>query len=480
MTSIFSVTGLIFLATIIATFAMTFLARSHAKGLADDSLHSQKLNKWLIGLSAGATANSGFIVTAAVGLGYLYGAQWILLPIAWFIGDLVFWKFFPSKINESGREIGAKTITDIVVAGFGGRSAKVLTLMVGILILAGLTSYTSAQWLAGQKFVQGAFGLSPHLSLSMFALVIIAYTTIGGFRGSIYADSLQAIIRVIGTFLALAAVGYVAFNNPTDFEANIGAAGEGFLNIFSMGSIFTILAFIVGYAAASLGFGLGQPQLITRYMGGASPKETQSAQWIYIAFVQFTWIAMTTFGVLLRGVMPGLEDPEMGLSIFITSNFGALIAGLILADIFATIAATSNSLLVAMSQSLKSDILSVLKKETSTAPFWALTFSLGIFSMLISLNIKGTVLTFALASISYLGAALAPSVMIRLLKIKASPASLLATICIGILTAFIWRKLGYSAIINESAPGIVLGLVSNFVVVKFTPQSKSNSWLILK
>jgi len=381
MTSIFSITGYIFIATIVATFAITLLARSHAKKLADNALHAQKLNKWLVGLSAGATANSGFIVTAAVGLGYLYGAQWILLPVAWFIGDLIFWKFFPSKINEIGRKINASTITDIVVAGFEGRPAKFLTAILGILILVALTSYTSAQWLAGQKFVQGAFGLTPHFSLMMFALVIIAYTMIGGFRGSIYADSLQAIIRVIGTFLALFAVIYVAYNNPTDFDINIAAAGDGFLNIFSMGSIFTIVAFVIGYAAASLGFGLGQPQLITRYMGGASPKETQAAKWIYIAFVQFTWIAMTVFGVLLRGVMPGLEDPEMGLSIFIVSNFGALLAGLILADIFATIAATSNSLLVAMSQSFKNDVLVVFKKRVPLLPFWAITFLLGTISV---------------------------------------------------------------------------------------------------
>lgn len=60
---------------------------------------------------------------------------------------------------------------------------------------------------------------------------------------------------------------------------------------------------------------------------------------------------MTLFGVLLRGVMPGISDPEAGLSVFFTSNLGPIVTGIV-ADIFATIAATSNSLLVAMVQAV--------------------------------------------------------------------------------------------------------------------------------
>jgi Na+/pantothenate symporter len=210
---------------------------------------------------------------------------------------------------------------------------------------------------AGQKFLQGAFGIGSMMSLLVFATLIVIYTAIGGFRGSVYADTLQAIVRVIGTAIALTVVVVAASRSSGTFWRNIETAGSGFLNVFPRDSVLAGLPVVFGFAAASLGFGLGQPQMVTRYLAGATPQETRSAWWIYNGFVQFTWIAMTVFGIALRGVMPAITDPEMGLSLFHRSYTGPLITGIIAADIFATIAATSNSLLVALAQTVSRDLL---------------------------------------------------------------------------------------------------------------------------
>ncbi len=85
----------VFIIFIALTFGVAFIGRKHASKNSEDDLANRDLNKWLVGLSAGATANSGFIVTGAVGLGYTFGTQWIMLPLSWLVGDLIFWKFFP-------------------------------------------------------------------------------------------------------------------------------------------------------------------------------------------------------------------------------------------------------------------------------------------------------------------------------------------------------------------------------------------------
>lgn len=474
MSAFISSTGLVFILTVLATFGVTLLARKHAAGLEGKALSEQRLSKWLIGLSAGATANSGFIVTAGVGLGYLYGLQWLLLPLAWLIGDIVFWTFFPKRINEFGERVGARTLTDIIAGGGSTKLAGLTAVLVGLIIVVCLTGYTSAQWLAGQKFVNGAFGIGATESLSLFALVIIAYTAIGGFRGSIYADSLMAVVRVIGTIVALAAVAYVAMQQGTSFSANIKSAGPEFLNLFGMGGPLTIIGFVLGFAAASLGFGLGQPQIVSRYLAGRDGDETQAAWWIYIGFVQFTWISMTLFGLLLRGVMPDIADPEAGLSVFFASNFGAILTGIIVADIFATIAATSNSLLVAMAQSLKFDFLGRVAPSMRKIPLYAFTLVLGAVSMVVSLYSDGTVLNIAVTSVSLMGAGLAPAMIVKLLGLRHTDMSIFLAIVIGISTAIYWKFSGNSAIINEAAPGILVGLAVNYAVGFFgqtTPQT---------
>jgi Na+/proline symporter len=57
-----SLAEFVFLGTLIATFGAAFLARRHSAHDQDGGLAEIKLNKWLVGLSAGTTANSGFIL----------------------------------------------------------------------------------------------------------------------------------------------------------------------------------------------------------------------------------------------------------------------------------------------------------------------------------------------------------------------------------------------------------------------------------
>ena len=92
MISTYGTSGAVFAIALTVTFLAAIIGRLHAtQDRTDRDLAGRNLNRWLIGLSAGATGNSGFIVTGAVGLGYSGGVQWIMLPIAWLIGDLVFW-----------------------------------------------------------------------------------------------------------------------------------------------------------------------------------------------------------------------------------------------------------------------------------------------------------------------------------------------------------------------------------------------------
>jgi Na+/proline symporter len=460
----------VFGVALIATFVMACLGRRDSNRLTSAALSEQRLNRWLVGLSAGATANSGFVVTGAVGLGYMYGAQWLLLPLSWLLGDVLFWLVFPSRINATGRAVGATTMTDVIVDGMTPRYKVGLRRAVAVVVLVCLGGYVSAQWLAGQKFLHGAFSFGSITSLLVFAALIVIYTAIGGFRGSVYADTMQAIVRVIGTAIAISVVAIVASRAPGVFWDNIKAAGPHFLDIFPRNSLLAALPVIIGFAAAALGFGLGQPQMVTRYLAGATPQETQSAWWIYNGFVQSTWIAMTVFGIALRGVMPGIADPEMGLSLFHRANTGPLITGIISADIFATIAATSNSLLVAMAQTASRDLLGRARDRRQDArELWLLIAVLGTVTMVVSLNLHSTVVDLALSSVSLMGAGLAPAMLIRVLNWRRTDLSLCAAVIVGTSVAILWRCFGLSAsVMNEAAPGIVLALSVNFVVARLS------------
>ena len=453
--------AVVFFVALAITFAAALLARLHAShGDHDEALAGRRLNRWIIGLSAGTTGNSGFIVTGAVGLGYSGGLHWVLLPLSWMLGDFVYWYLFPDKLNRLAREANAITLSEMLTFDLSGTAAKLISALVSILLVTFLATYTSAQWLAGKKFLSGVFELSDFTALVVFSLTIVAYSSLGGFRGSVYTDVVQAFIRIAGTIIALVAVIWYALADTAAFSQNMSAAGPGFLNLVPQGTLITTVGFVLGYACAAVRFGLGQPQIITRYMAGASPAETKAAWWIYIGFVQFTWIAMTVFGLVLRGVMPGIGDTETGTSLFFQQNLGAIITGIIFADVFATIASTSNGILVAITQTLQRDLLSKIGAGSVVArsTMSLLTFALGIVTVVLSLILPGNVFSIAINSVSKIAAGVAGPIMIKALRWPHTARSLLSAIIVGIGAGFLWKAFGWDAFFNEAGVGLVCKL----------------------
>jgi sodium/proline symporter len=460
----------VFVASLLATFFVAAVGRRTAKRRREDDLAGRSLNRWLVGLSAGATANSGFVVTGAVGLGYSFGMQWIMMPVAWFLGDLVFWYWFPERINAFGHKTGAVTLSEILRHGLEGPWATAVSLMATTVIVAGLAGYTAAQWLAGQKFLAGAFGLHAHTALAMFALLIISYSSIGGFRGSVYADAFQAAIRLAATTLVLGASIWIAVGEGGAFQARIDAAGNDFFNPFPGATLATGIGFVVGWAAAAMGFGLGQPHIVSRYLASSSPSETRAARWIYLGFVQFTWLSMTVFGMILRGIMPDLDDPEAGLSVFVQTFLFAAVSGVIVADVFGVIASTANSLLISMAQSLRHDVLDRLLPQAKTKlSLGIITLLAGLSTMVLSAVMGGSVVSLALSSVSMVGAGLAVPVMIKVSGWKHTGASLTGSMVVGIASAAIWVQVGFPRYLNEAAIGMLFSFGANWLLLMVLP-----------
>lgn len=456
---------LIFLASLAFTFWLAWYARRLSEAKQDDDLAGRSLNRWLIGLSAGATANSGFIVTGAVGLGYLYGVQWLVLPLSWLIGDLVFWKFFPQRINDFGRKNHAVTLTEILRSGLPSGWSRTISVLSAAVIIIGLGGYTAAQWLAGQKFLLGAFGIPSSLALLLFASLIIAYSSIGGFRGSVYVDTFQAILRIVGTSMVVVTSIYLVVTESTPFLENIRTVDPDFFNPFPGASIASAVGFVLGWASAALGFGLGQPQVVNRYLAGSSPEETKGARWIYIGYVQLTWITMTGFGILLRGLMPGMEDPEAGLSIFVHTHLFALASGIIIADIFGVIASTANSLLIALSQSLKHDILNqVSPKSSGKCNLTIIILLAGAATMGVASLITGSVASLAISAISFVAAGIAGPMIIKLMRWNHTGLSLTIAMMTGITCSVLWSVLGLSSTLNEAAIGMSVSIIINYLI----------------
>src|SRR5205085_10334203 len=155
------------------------------------------------------------------------------------------WWLFPQRINALGLKTRATTLSDLLVADLPKKQNRILRRLIGLVIVLCLAGYVSAPWIAGEKFLAGAFDFSGFVALAPFAVVITVYTAIGGFRGSVYVDSFQAVFRIFGTILAVGAVAlYAHFMGPSFWE-NLSQAGPDFLALLPGKSVVAAVGLIL-------------------------------------------------------------------------------------------------------------------------------------------------------------------------------------------------------------------------------------------
>lgn len=433
-------------------------------------LANRSLGWLIVGISASVTGNTGFIVTGAVGVGYSMGMSSLLLPLSWLLGDLFYWNIFPKKLNHLSKLQKSSTISEYLSHDLKKRKPLLVvsTLLVGIIILF----YTSAQWVAAGKIFSAFFNSSIILGILISAFLVIIYSSIGGLKSSVLTDIVQAIfVLILLVFI------YFTIFVTLKFNLSTLKTIEGHQDLTYYYKLFPLLGFVLGWAFASVGFGLSQPQILIRYFATKESNDFNKAKWVYIIFLQLTWIGFTLFGVFLRIINPDIpaDLQEQGLAIFIKNNYSLIIIGVLISGMFATISSTADSFLISLSNSIKNDVLSPLNflKNINNR---ILTLFIGVVTILLAIRLKdSSVLTIAMNAVSYLGASIAPAVIIKTLNFKHNSMSLTWTIIIALVSSLIWQYLGFSSYVgdtffetlNIATIGILVGLLFNYFYMRF-------------
>ncbi|MEM9539743.1 MAG: hypothetical protein AAGA60_09545 [Cyanobacteria bacterium P01_E01_bin.42] len=236
-----------------AIFLVVFLGIGTLAAKASDDTESDYLlgnrsfGKYFIGLSAGATINSGWIVTGAVGFAYSTGVSSLLLIPGVFLGELTFWMLFPDRVNRISRQHNSQTIPEFL--GSGAKKAgekRAIAFIVALLTIGLLGLYTVAQFSAAAKTLDVFFGLDPKIGAIIAAISILLYCVTGGLRASIWTDVVQAFVVMFVSF-GMLGVALMAGGGIPQIFSQLQAIDPQ-LTQFSAG--YTPLAFI----AATIGF----------------------------------------------------------------------------------------------------------------------------------------------------------------------------------------------------------------------------------
>lgn len=447
--------------------------------LTDYILGGRKLGSWVTAMSAQSSDMSGWLLIGLPGTAYVIytGTQEaIWTAIGLWLGTYLNWLFVAKRLRKytfiSGNSI---TLPDFFENRFRDKK-HILRVVSGIFIVVFFLVYTSSQFAAGGKLFNTIFGIGYVGGMLIGAVIILAYTTMGGFNAVCITDTIMGFTMFVA-LIVVPIVGVVHMGGMSGLESRLaGLTPEklGFLPK-SGGHINTLLL------ASSLGWGLGyfgQPHILARFMGIESPDEIQKSRIIAMVWVTVTLAAAVAVGVIGKAMMPGLADGETVYMTMIDKLCNPVVAGLLMTAILAAIMSTASSQLLVTAASVSRDIYATIFKKDVEGPaiVWASRITvviIAVIAIIMAINPDSSV--FDLVSFAWggFGAAFGPMILFSLFWRRMTLPGAIAGMITGGVVDFIWYMLqGGVFDLYEIIPGCISAAVVIIVVSLCTSVSK--------
>lgn len=426
----------------------------------DYYLASSSISPALVGLSAVATNNSGYMFIGVIGYTYATGLASIWLMLGWIVGDFLASTFVHRRLRTATELSGEVSYAGVLSNWYNNGKQDNLQRIIGLISLIFLLAYASAQLVAGGKALHVLFDWPIWAGAVIGAVLVAVYCIAGGIRASIWTDAAQSVVMIV----AMAILLFIATSSLGGIDASISQmnAVDGFLDWFPKDLALPGLAggvlFAISWAFAGFSV-IGQPHIMVRFMTLTSnQKMNQARLWYYLWFTAFYAMA-TGVGLLSRIYLAndGSFDAELALPTMALELLSPVFVGLVLAGIFAATMSTADSLVLSCSAAITHDLLPHKVENTFLLKMTTLLITLAALSWAL---VNGqSVFSLVILAWSGLASAFAPLLIVLSLGGKPSQKLSILAVLTGLSVAMIWRYLGWHSTVYEGMAGIIAGLI---------------------
>lgn len=492
-----STSSICILVTIVAYLLIVLLIGFHYakvnESASDFYLGGRKLGPLVTAMSAEASDMSSYLLMGLPGLAYLSGLAdvgWTAIGLA--IGTYLNWLFTAKRLRRYTHATKSFTLPQFFSNRYRDKK-NILSMIAAVIIIIFFVPYTASGFAACGKLFSSLFGANYIAAMLISAVVIVAYTTAGGFLAASTTDFVQSIIMTIAIFfvliystVAVGGIGVVVDNArqlPGYFSftsSYVEASGSS--QPYSLLTIVSTLAWGLGY--------FGMPHILLRFMAIEDEQKLKISRrvasvWVTIAMAVAVMIGVVGREMSSQGLVESLSGSQTETIIVKVADllskhgiFPALMAGLILAGILASTMSTADSQLLAASSSVSQNILQEtfhlnLSPKVSMIAARLTVVVVSVLGVIIARDPNSSV--FGIVSFAWagFGAAFGPLVICSLFWRRTTFQGALAGMVSGGAMIFIWKYLvkpmGGVFGIYELLPAFLVGIIVIIVVSLLTP-----------
>lgn len=459
-----------------------FFFRTKKDGESEEQyfLGGREMGPWVTALSAQASDMSAWLLMGLPGsvLAFGLGKAWIGIGLA--IGTILNWIFVAKRLRKFSKAAGDSiTLPEYLQKRFLAEK-PILSIITAVVFLISFTIYVASGFVAGATvFVSLVPSISRDTAMIIFAVVILLYTFLGGFKAVSWTDFFQGTLM----FIALLAVPIATVAsekldpnavNTIYTNLNDGTQYAFVGNIFSASwqDIISGLAWGLGY--------FGMPHILVRFMAIKKPSMIKKSATVAIIWVIFSLAASLIIAYLGRMVVAGELLPQgLQATVFIhlaRRYFPPFLSGILLAAIIAASMSTADSQLLVASSSFTNDLYKPLfrKNASDKELLWvgrAVVAVVAVVAYFIA-SAKGSgaqaIMDMVENAWGLFGSAFGPVVLLSLFWKRFNYWGAVAGVAGGAVVDLLWFNLLSSTGVYELLPGFISGLLCAVVVTLLT------------
>lgn len=465
-----------------------FKVMDRNKTVGDFYLGGRKLGPLVTAMSAEASDMSSWLLMGLPGVAYLSGiasAGWTAIGLA--VGTYLNWLIVAKRLRGYSETVNAITLPEFFSKRYHDEK-KVLVLIAAIWIIVFFVPYTASGFVACGKLFNSLFGWDYHIAMIVSVIIIIVYTTLGGFLAASTTDFIQSIIMTIALLIVL--FYGISVAGGWDTVVNHANSLPGFLSftqsydVASQSSVSYDGLTIASTLAWGLGY-FGMPHILLRFMAIENVRKIKTSRrvasvWVVISMsvsvlIGIIGLAMTRVGAVQT--LAGSQSETIIVRIahlLSTHGFGfALVAGVILSGILASTMSTSDSQLLAASSSVSNDILTNffhanIEQKRLLRFSRACLIIIALIGAVLAWNPDSSVFNIVSFAWAGFGASFGPVMLLALFWKNSNRYGAIFGMITGGAMVFLWHfvisRLGGIWSIYELLPSFILALVVNIAI----------------
>lgn len=487
------------LITIIAYLAMMVVigikCSKQNNDVDDFYLGGRKLGPIVTAMSAEASDMSSWLLMGLPGVAYLSGtadSTWTAIGLA--LGTYINWLIVAKRLRTYSQKCEAITIPDFFSLRYRD-DKNVLMGIAACIILIFFVPYTASGFAACGKLFKSLFGLDYHVAMILSAVIIITYTSIGGFLAASTTDLIQSVAMTLA--LIILVVFGVNTSGGLDNVIENAKSLSGYLSLTATHSADTNTASTYGPLTiiSTLAWGLGyfgMPHILLRFMAISDKNKIKISRriasiWVVISMGIAIFIGLIGNVLSHNGSIDTLVGSSESETVVIKmatlmsehSTLLALLAGLIFAGILACTMSTSDSQLLVASSSMSENIIKGLFKiklseKASMNIARVVLIVIAMLSIVIAWNPDSSVFQIVSFAWAGFGATFGPVMLAALFWKRSNKYGAMSGMIVGGVMVFVWKfalkPLGGIFQIYELLPAFILATISIVIVSLVTSE----------